>query len=330
MKKKTQLERQQEAVEEIEAQIAKELEEQTSPVEVKDETEAPAVDPKDPPTKPEPSAQPEAPPAEPIPPPQEDNIWQRRYESLQGKYNAEVPRLNTQVRELSNKLEELTEQLKKKPEPAETEANTGVTQADIENFGPDMIDVINRLAQSKAVEATKDLSSRLDSLLRENRDLKNSLQQVSETQQTTAQSQLFQTLTSLVPNWKQINSDQRFHAWLAEYDPISGLQRQSLLEDAQRQNNADRIATIFNAFLNTLPKAPAPAPQNNSEVERQVQPGRSKVTPQPSASSQKVLSQADIHRFYVECAQGKYQGRDADRIKMEQEIDAAVAEGRVR
>lgn len=52
-----------------------------------------------------------------------------------------------------------------------------------------------------------------------------------------------------VPNFRQINDDPRFHKWLAVTDSTTGLERQQLLEQAQKRHDADTVAAMFRQFL---------------------------------------------------------------------------------
>jgi len=63
---------------------------------------------------------------------------------------------------------------------------------------------------------------------------------------------LDQALEREVPQWRQIDSDPRWLAWLAEVDALNGCTRQALLNDAIVRGNAGRVIRIFQGFLREM------------------------------------------------------------------------------
>lgn len=59
-------------------------------------------------------------------------------------------------------------------------------------------------------------------------------------------------LGNLVPDYREINNDKRFHCWLSVIDSTTGKERQQLLVEAQRRHDADTVAAMINQFLKTL------------------------------------------------------------------------------
>ena len=316
MAKKTQLEREAEAVAEIEAKIAEEVAAQ----------EAAAVTPPAPENQPQetPTETPAAPVADIPKTPDtlpEINVWEQRYKSLEGKYRAEVPRLHAEIKELGQKLEQTTRETPKDDHITET----SVSPEDVENYGQDLIDLIQR--QAKATSAS--LQSRLDQLAQENAQLKQQLSGVSESVASTTQQTVLTQLAKYVPNWEQVNVDPEFIKWLADFDQMSGSTRQDLLNAAFEAGDAHRLGVIFQAYLKTKPQAPA-TPKPNP-LEKQVAPGNSRNGSQiPNANPhERIWKAEDIAAFYDEARTGNNYSPDEIR-KIEKEIDLAVAEGRVK
>jgi hypothetical protein len=56
---------------------------------------------------------------------------------------------------------------------------------------------------------------------------------------------VLQTLDNIVPNWKAINEDPSFLGWLDEVDPLNGVTRRRLFNDAFANYDAARIANFF-------------------------------------------------------------------------------------
>jgi hypothetical protein len=113
-------------------------------------------------------------------------------------------------------------------------------------------------------------------------------------------------------------------------DPVYGLPRQAALNNAYEALDANRTANIFKQYLATLPAAPTTAQQNRQELQRQVAPTRSRTSTAPATSTadKRLYTQGEIANFYEEWRRGFIDETDA--VRMEKEIHAAIAEGRVR
>jgi len=105
------------------------------------------------------------------------------------------------------------------------------------------------------------------------------------------------------------------------------------LDDAQRNYDVDRIATFFSTWsgLNGNQSAHQGKSANQDELNQQVAPKRSRSAgAAPTGSNNKQSwSQADIGAFYDDIRKGKFKGRDDERAKIERDIFAAQAEGRI-
>jgi hypothetical protein len=318
-----QVQEQLEAADRIEAEIlaaqqppAPELEAQpTAPP--AEENAAPAAEPETPPA-PEPEA------ATPTPSPEEET-WERRFKTLKGKYDAEVPRLTAELKELRRDLAALTAAAKekaeapKKPEPL-------VNEKDVETFGSDLLDVIDRKAQEVARSL---VGTEMAELKAENLQLREQLDGVAERQVVNDRRGYFAELERLVPDWEAVNVDEGFLGWLAEADPLSGRPRQDYLNSAFESHDVERTAALFSTYKQlTAPPATKPARQ---ELERQVAPGSSKATPAaPPSQSEKLWTLREIELFYQDVSKGAYRDKPDEARRIENEIDLAVASGRIR
>lgn len=306
--------------------------------------------PQDPPADPsanqEPKVEPK-PPADPQTPPQSKDAdpnsetWQKRYRDLQGKYNAEVPRLAQQLREQNANLEALNAKLKELSEKPATPApaaskGTLVTDKDIETFGGDLVDLIKRQAQEIVSDRESALTEKLTKVEAENATLRQQIGNVSDRVVVNDRRSYLTELKKSVPNWEAVNGNDAFIEWLSEVDPLTGFQRQAYLTDAFEKFDVERTAHIFDSWKAMVgfdappPPAAPPAPPKN--LERQVAPSGSRASNTPSGDSpdQKIWSDTEIRQFHTECIQGKYRGKDAERVRIESEIDLAIAQGRYR
>src|SRR5690606_26914596 len=141
-----------------------------------------------------------------------------------------------------------------------------------------------------------------------------------------------QQLTSLIPNWREINSLDHFWQWLQIKDPMYGRKRMDALDEAADTFNAQQAAAVFKAYINeTTPQQPQPQPTTPapSGLEAQVAPSAVQSGAVPNMPQQPVFTQQMVKQFYDDAARGKYANRPHDYARIEAEINAALREGRV-
>jgi len=257
-------------------------------------------------------------PAQPPAPTEES--FEQKYKTLQGKYNAEVVPLRRQAQESDRRLNELAQQLRGLTE-AKTAAPTTPAPADpkdVETFGADMLEMVSRLASSKAQEVVAEVVRRLDAL-------EGKVTGVTEQTAASLEQQFYTLLGKLVPDWQAINVDDRWLSWLGQVDEVYGVPRQKALDHAFSALDAQRVSNVFKAFVATLPVAPKP-----ESLRDQVTPEGAGTVVTPTAASKPILSEKAITAFYRDVSRGAYKGREAEADSIEAQINLAVAEGRVR
>ncbi|MEI2419641.1 hypothetical protein V6O07_05160, partial [Arthrospira platensis SPKY2] len=139
-------------------------------------------------------------------------------------------------------------------------------------------------------------------------------------------------LQATVPDWQDINTDQGFQSWLLEVDPLTGLTRQTYLEDAQRNLDVRRVVNFFTTWkgLSGGPAArPNRAAQSASELERQVAPGRGRSGGAKVSGEPTTYTPDDIRKFFQDVQKGVYRGKEDERNRIERDIFAAQREGRI-
>lgn len=259
--------------------------------------------PADPPVQPQPTNDSQTPPAS-----GQDENWEHRFKVLQGKYNAEIPRLAGENKELKSKLTELEaslEALKSKPEPL-------VKPEEIEEYGEGLIDVARRIAREELAGKDAEINA-----------LKAKLDSLSNVTTQKVEADFFTSLTSMVPDWEQINQNPKFLTWLDEVDELTGETRQSLLSRAEQSRDAARTAKFFNAFKKT---SSTWAATSANALDQQVTPPTNKAPNAPPAK--KVWTRAEVSDFYARMRRGDVS--DADAVAIEADIHAAQIEGRLR
>lgn len=294
------------------------------------------ADPAPTPAPAEPTPEPTPAPAEPTPvetkpeptePVVAEETWQQKYKTLKGMYDAEVPRLHADMRELRSQVDNLRKAAETKPaEPVKpTTPEKLVTDADVEAFGSDLIEVQRKVAREVAAE----FRGELDAIKAENEKLR---EQLTSTGTQVSEASFEQRLHRLVPDFEQINADPKWIEWLNEVDPLLRGPRMSVAQEAFNQGDAAGIAHYVSMFKATLAPAPPaePTPSKAEELARQVQPNRSATSTAPTSQQGKVFTDMDIQKMFRRAIEMSAKGQNDEARKLEAEIDLAYKEGRVK
>jgi TolA-binding protein len=260
-----------------------------------------------------------------------------RYRTLQGMYNKEVPRLHSQNRELNSRVQHLEQLLaslsaQQSAPQASIPAEKLLTDKDVEEYG-ESLDVMRRAA----MEQVSPMAQRINELENTIRQLQGNLvpqvQAVANRQAVSAEQQFWGGLTDAVPNWREINDNADFQTWLLEVDPLVGITRQTILEDAQRNLEVMRVSNFFKSWLEISGQANVAQNTRRStsanELERQIAPGKGRSAGNPTGTTAKNYTREDINDFFRNVRDGKYRGREAERDRIERDIFAAQREGRI-
>jgi hypothetical protein len=265
--------------------------------------------------------------------------WVQRYRTLQGMYNADRARHQAELAQRDARLTQLEQLLSsmqtaapRAPEPAPAEKL--VTQKDVDDYG-ESLEVMRRVSREEVAAQARRIAELEQVINKLQTNVVPRVEHVAQQQAISAEQSFWNSLSSTVPAWKDINNDQQFHAWLLEVDPLTGAQRQSHLEDAQRKLDATRVASFFTTWQRM--KGPEPAQPtrsaSSSELERQVAPGRSRAgSSSPSAATAakgRTYTPQDISKFFDDVRRGLYRGREAERDRLERDIFAAQQDNRI-
>jgi len=264
----------------------------------------------------------QASPAEtPPPPPAED--FRQKYLTLQGKYNKEIPGLHQQIRDLTAKLEDVTQRLQERQTPAPVEEVTlsSVTDKDRDEFGEDYLDVTRRIAQDVARAYTGKFEkqmAKIDALQAE----------LQAARQATFQAELHR----MVPDFDQVDADERWIAWLNEYDPMLQGPRYAVANAAYQEQNARAVADFVAAWKATLPPVTNQRQQRQNELERQVTPDRvsAPARAQGTGSNARIYSEREMAEGWSTVRKLNARSEFERASQLEAELTAAHLEGRVR
>lgn len=307
--------------------------------------EPPTAAPEPPPAQPEPppqQAQQPEPPVQPQPPAQPapgeqvtPDQWQHRYNSMKGRFDQSqqvISAMQEQMQQLGDELMRTQRMLQGAPQQQPQQTKPLLTEEDVQTYGPDLLNVVQRAALQA-------VSPELQAVKQENDQLR---QTVSQTQRAT----VHQILDVQVPNWREINRDQRFLRWLSLPDIYSGQLRRTMLNNAFQAAQAPRVVAFFKGFLSEeaatghveVPVAgqqqqPAPAPRQAAiNLATLAAPGRpAPAGSAPNAAADKpIYTRAQISDFYRAVREHRFAGREQEKAAIEADIFAAQREGRVR
>jgi hypothetical protein len=169
-----------------------------------------------------------------------------------------------------------------------------LTQNDIENYGSDLVDFAQRAAAHAVAPHLQNLEQRL---ARESRH------------------RLDAQVAAAVPNFREIDQNPYWHRYLLEFDPLSGVVRQKLLNDAVASGDANRVIAFFRGFQQEAGQT-ASSPSHRSR--------------NTAAPSKPIYTRDQIGRLYEAHRKGAYAGREAEWNRIENDIFAAQREGRVQ
>lgn len=307
-----------------------------SDVAVAEEAEAPAPE-----AKPETAVEKRAEPTERVTheaTDENDATYAQRWRSLQGVYNATKRQMDEAQQRIVN-LEQLLSQMQSEQmDSSIPKAAKHVTDKDKTEYGEDMVEFARRVSREEVAplaQAVKMLMSKIDQL----QGVVPVVQNVAAAQAKSAHDMFYEALTKRVPDWQTVNENQKFHDWLLSDDPLSGLQRQTLLTDAHNNLDLARVVNIFEMGKQALGLKPAEVQvaaataakaATASKLEKQIAPGRASAgTAPPQQAEKKMWTRADITKFYSDKMAGRFKGRDAEAQALERDIFVAQREGRV-
>jgi len=264
--------------------------------------------------------------------------FEQKWRTLQGMYNADVPRLTAQNEDLLQRLgsmEQLIASMQSAPAaPADDPEPTpsSITDADREEYG-DSIDMMRKVSQEVAGQYTGQIASMQQTIDELRGQVVPRVDQIVTQQAQSADQNFWADLNYAVPDWQTTNDNPDFQSWLLEVDPLSGMTRQTFLDDARRSHDAPRVAGFFTSWANRA-GTPEPQPQpireaGPSELEQQIVPGRSQSTSAPAGEATKTYTPDELGEFYRDVAQGKYKGQEELRNTIERDIFAAQQDGRI-
>ena len=266
---------------------------------------------------------------------------EQRYRTLQGMHNADVNRYRGEISTLQSALQDLEDRVVAAENAAKTSTYTPakyVTAEDEEEYG-DTLEMVRRAAREEAENiAAKREQAYLDRIAQLEQQIGHvqntvvpKVEDLTTSRAEQIKAEFWAAINAQVPDWQTINQDPKFREWLLDEDQVTGANRQQFLSQAQKQLNAQRVIRFFEEWKRTQAGGQTPAPKKTaqSDLEKLVAPGTSKGGAAVVQPEKKTWTHADIGAFYADVTRGKYINRPEERKKIENDIFAAQAEGRV-
>jgi hypothetical protein len=266
---------------------------------------------------------------EPDKPNAEEETYKHRFEIMEGKYKAEVPRLNEELRQskdviasLQGRLTALEEAAKAAPKveaPPEEDYEVDAFVAD----NPGAAKLLKRLEDKHKAE-TEALRNEIKSVGTK------AEAKVSEFRQETAMDRFEKSMAdSGVPEWRTIDSDPAFMAWLNK-SPYNV----RVLQSAASEFDAKTVSAFFLDYKRSLapPDNGGKPPDNGggqNKIDKFTAPPSSGGggTP-PKSDTQPALTKANYEKFMHQSTMGKYKPSlwgGLTEAQMEAKFDDAIA-----
>jgi len=261
--------------------------------------------------------------------------YEQRWRTAQGMLNAELPRLQTENQQLTGRLqqmEELISTMQATPDasPEPEQPKSLLTEDEVEEYG-ESIDIMRKVSQ----EITGGYQQQINSLNATIQQLQGQIvprvEQIANQQTQSIEQNFWSALSDAVPNWREINDSSEFQTWLLEIDPLTNMTRQTYLDGAQRDMDAKRVANFFTSWVQANGTEPAQPSRSasNSELAKQVAPGKGRTSATPHGNTKRTYTPDDLTTFYRDVREGKFKGNEEERDKIERDIFAAQQEGRI-
>jgi hypothetical protein len=278
-----------------------------------------------------------APQSEPVEPGeggQEEN-FEQKWKTLQGMYNADTARLSTQNQELNGRLqhmEELISTMQATPDapPEPEKPKSLLTEDEVEEYG-ESIDIMRKVNQETADTQQIQIDLLNTTIQQLQGQIVPRVEQIASQQAQSTEQNFWSALSDAVPNWREINDTPEFQAWLLEIDPLTNMTRQTYLDGAQRDMDAGRVAQFFASWTQANGTTPAQPNRSasNSELAKQVVPGKGRSIGVPHGNTKRTYTPQDITDFFKDVRDGKFNGKEEERDKIERDIFAAQSDGRI-
>jgi len=248
--------------------------------------------------------------------------------TIEGRLKTQLGPANKEVRTLRKKLAELEESIKqaeKKGKPPGAERF--LTEEERAELGEDVLDLNSRMMDGKLAEllegdGVKNIVAEL---------LQKSMQANQEVAPTGPSDDFWPLVDQYCPGARALNQsgDPAWITFLDLFDTTTGRKNRDIAEEAMDVDDPITLAELFASFM----RSNGIVHSETNKVSPTVKPesgGREKPLPlTPEAGVVEPWTQAEVSAFYTDVSKGKFRGRQAEFDKLEAEIMAAAAAGKI-
>lgn len=241
-----------------------------------------------------------------------EDDYREKFFTLQGKYDAEVPRLYQEIQALREQMSSI----RSAPERLDDEDDDAVDPRErlAEDYGESFVDDLRSLFRAEINDSMAPVTQRL---------------QATETVAIkSGQDRYLVRLTEIVPDWRTVVNDQRFHQFARETDEFSGIPRYTLMQNAESNMDAERMSRFYKEFKRRIGEKPTAG--NGAKKAAALTPGQTSTKSNTGKPSEpEYVSAQEIEKFATDVALRKYLGREEEQKKMEEKINKAIVARRV-
>lgn len=265
-------------------------------------------------------------PAAPVP-----NEFEQKYRVLQGKYNQEMREREKLIHEQNQLIQQLRTPAQPAPaapaSPTEMARSMGVTDKQIQDFGPDLVELIGNIALNTAQRTVAPVAQQMGQV---SQVVGQTAQRVAASSQDHVWAALRQ---SFGPDAEIMNGSSEFLDWVNQNDIFSGLPRKTGLMSAFESGDATRVVAIFRAFKNEedarrATADPARTPQIDPATLLAPGQARGDGGAAPGNASGRIWSETEVRDFYSRVQRGRISPQE--KASTEADLRAAIRDGRVR
>lgn len=249
--------------------------------------------------------------------------WEKDYKALRS--NSDNYKFNTrtelaQLKESNLNLNKEIKELRSKVVvPKEDMWKDTFSEDDAKIVGPEALAMMQKAASTAANASTKELQEQLDKerALR----LKQEEQAIVNDKQA-ANAIFLDRLSSVVPDYAEINLDPKFAEFIKGDDPVNGGTRLMHFKNAERSGNVMAVANYMKDFSTVS--------STKDSLEDRIAPKGTVSAPIKTDSEQRTLiPQAEITKFYTDVAKGRYKGKQALVDQLTAKYDLAFLNGSI-
>lgn len=194
--------------------------------------------------------------------------WEHKYNVLQGKYNNDLAELRQEIEAQAGTIANLNSLIvslnSRAPEQQAAPSGEGEPQAGqsvldpdkFTGYGAEMLELVS-LVQSQTEEIAR---------------LKGETNTIAERQVKTEAETYYDALDLAVKEWRTINKDPNFIAWLQEPEGLSNVPRQTNMTAAHNALDAATVAKYFLAYKANGNQTPNPQPSTPTVPAAPAQP----------------------------------------------------------